>query len=63
MAKVLLTGFTGYVGRRLLLILIAKQHQIVCLVLDARRFDFGDFYSEQLAQVEVIEGDLTDIKV
>lgn len=58
--KILLTGSTGYIGRRLLPVLLADGHQIVCLVRDARRFDYEDFTPEQLQHIIVITCDLTD---
>ncbi len=58
--KVLLTGSTGYIGRRLLPSLINEGHQVVCLVRDSRRFDWEDFDEEFLSQVEVIQADLED---
>lgn len=60
--KILLTGSTGYIGRRLLPELITSGHRVVCLVRDKRRFDWGDFSEEFLSQVEVVEADLTDEK-
>jgi uncharacterized protein YbjT (DUF2867 family) len=57
--KILLTGSTGYIGRRLLPVLVEAGHQVVCLVRDKRRFDFDDFSPEFLQQVTVVEGDLT----
>jgi len=52
--KILLTGATGYIGKRLLPLLIAQGHQIVCCVRDKNRF----YYSEiQSPQIEVIEVD------
>jgi len=35
--KILLTGANGYIGRRLLPVLILKGHDVVCLVRDRRR--------------------------
>lgn len=58
--NILLTGATGYIGRRLLPELVRAGHQVVCLVRDKRRFDWGDFDQVFLANVEVVEGDLTD---
>jgi uncharacterized protein YbjT (DUF2867 family) len=53
--KVLITGANGYIGTRLLPVLMEKQHEVVCLVRDKRRFrensDFGD-------KVKIITGDL-----
>lgn len=56
--KILLTGSTGYIGRRLLPVLVAAGHQVICLVRDQRRFDWEDFTEDFLQHVTVIEGDL-----
>lgn len=58
--KVLLTGATGYIGRRLLPVLVNEGHQVVCLVRDKRRFDWEDFDEEFLENIEVLEADLED---
>ncbi len=58
--KVLLTGSTGYIGRRLLPALVEGGHEVVCLVRDKRRFDWEDFSEDFLRRVTVIEGDLND---
>lgn len=60
--KILLTGSTGYIGRRLLPVLVEAGHQVICLVRDRRRFDWEDFSEAFLKNVEVIEGDLGDEK-
>lgn len=57
--KILLTGSTGYIGRRLLPVLLANGNEIICLVRDKRRFDWDDFSSDELSRIEVIEADLT----
>lgn len=53
--KILLTGANGYIGTRLLPILLEEGHDVVCMVRDERRFafesDFGD-------QVKIVTGDL-----
>lgn len=53
--KILLTGANGYIGTRLLPVLLENGHDVVCMVRDKRRFreksDFGD-------QVQIITGDL-----
>jgi uncharacterized protein YbjT (DUF2867 family) len=56
--KILLTGSTGYIGRRLLTELLRNGHHIICLVRDRRRFDWEDFSETQLKQLEVVECDL-----
>jgi uncharacterized protein YbjT (DUF2867 family) len=58
--KILLTGSTGYIGRRLLPVLIEEGHEIVCLVRDQRRFDWEDFSDSFLQKVKVTEADLTN---
>jgi nucleoside-diphosphate-sugar epimerase len=37
--KILLTGVTGYIGKRLLPILHAQGHEVLCAVRDKKRFD------------------------
>lgn len=53
--KILLTGANGYIGTRLLPVLLAEGHEVVCMVRDERRFviesDFGD-------KVQIVTGDL-----
>ncbi|KQS27873.1 SDR family oxidoreductase [Dyadobacter sp. Leaf189] len=54
--KILLTGATGYIGQRLLPVLLEQGHEIVCAVRDASRFDKGRF--ENGESLHVIEVDL-----
>jgi uncharacterized protein YbjT (DUF2867 family) len=57
--KILLTGATGYIGQRLLPLLVAAGHEVVCLVRDPRRFSLPDTLPETLhAQVRVAKSDL-----
>lgn len=53
--KILLTGATGYIGRRLLPAIIAYNHEVVCLVRDSARLDTSAFED---GKVTVIEADL-----
>jgi uncharacterized protein YbjT (DUF2867 family) len=55
--KILLTGVTGYIGKRLLPHLIEAGHQVVCLVRDPRRVN--DKYIEN-ENVDLIKADLLD---
>ncbi|GAB5465745.1 MAG: hypothetical protein Kapaf2KO_11810 [Candidatus Kapaibacteriales bacterium] len=59
---ILLTGSTGYIGRRLLPVLLQSGHQVTCLVRDKRRFDYDDFDGELLERIRVVEADLSDSK-
>lgn len=42
--KVLLTGATGYIGKRLLPVLIERGHKVVCCVRDKNRFPTEGIY-------------------
>lgn len=59
--KILLTGSTGYIGRRLLPVLLADGHEVICLVRDKRRFDWDDFSNAHHKQITVVEGDLNQV--
>jgi len=53
--KILLTGANGYIGTRLLPVLLEQGHDIVCMVRDKRRFaEESDFENK----VKIITGDL-----
>ncbi|GAB2717540.1 epimerase [Hymenobacter frigidus] len=57
--KILLTGATGYIGQRLLPLLVADGHEVVCLVRDPRRFSLPDTLPEaEHSRVMVAKGDL-----
>ena len=63
MKKILLTGSTGYIGRRILPVLLSKGYKVVCPVRDKSRFDLEDFSDSEKLQIEVIEADLGDRNV
>lgn len=52
--RILLTGVTGYVGKRLLPVLIENGHEIVCCVREKRRLSI---HKNLLQKVEIIEID------
>src|SRR5690625_426633 len=55
--KILLTGATGYIGKRLLPILIGNGHHVVCCVRDPKRFN----PKESLRPfIEVVQVDFLD---
>ena len=54
--KILLTGATGYIGRRLLPALLDKGHDVVCMVRDKDRLDIKKYKPNQ---VTVVEADLS----
>jgi len=53
--KILLTGANGYIGQRLLPLLVEAGHDVVCLVRDPRRFELPERLRNR---VTVVEGDL-----
>jgi uncharacterized protein YbjT (DUF2867 family) len=57
--KILLTGATGYIGKRLLPLLIHEGHTVVCLVRDKDRFNPPSSLSKN---IEVMEADLLNKK-
>jgi len=52
--KILLTGVTGYVGKRILPVLIEKGHEVVCCVREKGRLSI---HKNLLQQVTIIEID------
>ena len=55
--NILLTGATGYIGKRLLPILVAQGHHVICCVRDPKRFNPPD---SLLSNIEVLKIDLLD---
>ncbi|MFC5271639.1 SDR family oxidoreductase [Adhaeribacter terreus] len=55
--KILLTGANGYIGKRLLPVLLEKGHEITCLVRDPRRFELEESLKEK---VKIVKADLLD---
>lgn len=51
--KILLSGATGYIGKRLLPVLIQDGHHVVCCVRDRDRFDTSAYKPTQITVVEV----------
>ena len=55
--KILLTGATGYIGKRLLPVLVDAGHEVICCVRDVARFNTPSFIKNK---VSVITVDLLD---
>lgn len=51
--KILLAGATGYIGKRLLPVLIEQGHQVVCCVRDANRFNPEKALRSHLEIIEI----------
>ena len=65
--KILLTGATGYIGKRLLPVLLENGHEVICCVRDKNRFPTGGIYSQpgiSLYEVDFLKdtADATAIK-
>ena len=55
--KILLTGSTGYIGKRLLPVLLELGHEVVCCVRDPKRFNPPDSVK---SKIEILKLDLLD---
>ncbi len=55
--KILLTGVTGYIGKRLLPVLVKNGHFVVCCVRDVNRFSPPESFK---SSIEVIQVDFLD---
>ncbi|MFD2744011.1 MULTISPECIES: DUF2867 domain-containing protein [Sphingobacterium] len=55
--KILLTGATGYIGKRMLPVLLQAGYEVICLVRDASRISFP---SNTNTKLSIVEADLTD---
>lgn len=51
--KILLTGANGYIGKRLLPVLIEQGHQVICCVRDKSRFDNRKYFKDNVSLFEV----------
>lgn len=51
--KILLTGANGYIGRRLLPVLVEEGHQVVCSVRDKNRLELPDPIKQRVEIIEV----------
>lgn len=55
--KILLTGATGYIGKRLLPALLDEGHEVTCCVRDRNRFEIPEHSGDR---VKVVEADFLD---
>ena len=51
--KILLTGATGYIGKRLLPVLVGQGHHVVCCVRDLGRFNPSQSLMESITVIEI----------
>lgn len=54
--RILLTGVTGYIGKRMLIQLLPEGHNIICVVRDKHRFNAQE-YDPDGEKITVIEAD------
>jgi uncharacterized protein YbjT (DUF2867 family) len=57
--KILLTGATGYIGKRLLPVLVDAGHEVICCVRDVQRFNPPASVKQKISVIEI---DLLDEK-
>ena len=50
---ILLTGATGYIGKRLLPVLVANGYTVTCCVRDKSRFSYSQAIAQNINVVEV----------
>ena len=60
--KILLTGSTGYIGKRLLPVLIELGHEVVCCVRDIKRFNPPQSLRKSITVIKVDLLDETSLK-
>ncbi len=58
MKKILLTGATGYIGKRMISVIVAQGYKVVCCSRDVSRFSKPSGIKED--QIEVIEVDFAE---
>lgn len=51
--KILLTGSTGYIGKRLLPALTEQGHEVICCVRDRDRFEKKNYFGDSISLFEV----------
>jgi len=51
--RILLTGATGYIGKRLLTVLVSKGHHVICCVRDKTRFSVRESLRPHIDIIEV----------
>ncbi|GAA3782382.1 SDR family oxidoreductase [Flavobacterium ginsengiterrae] len=51
--KILLTGATGYIGKRLLPLLLQNGHEVICCVRDISRFQYPALSKEHVKVIEI----------
>ena len=51
--RILLTGANGYIGKRLLPLLLSNGHEVIAVVRDKRRFEHKKYNSSLLSVIEV----------
>lgn len=55
--RILLTGASGYIGKRLLPVLVESGHKVICSVRDVNRFNPPE---SLISRIEIVQADLLD---
>ena len=53
--RILLTGATGYIGKRLLPVLLEEGHQVICCVRNRATFDVKPAWNVEIFEVDFLE--------
>ena len=51
--KILLTGSTGYIGKRLLPVLVEAGHEVICCARDVKRFNPPESLKQRISVIEI----------
>ncbi|MEO7659075.1 MAG: SDR family oxidoreductase [Pyrinomonadaceae bacterium] len=64
--KILLTGANGYIGKRLLPLLLEQGHEVICCVRNAGRFPKGGLYDHagiSVLEIDFVNDDMSNVAV
>ena len=61
--KILLTGATGYVGKRLLPILVENGHEVICCARDLNRFNPPESIQKKIKVKQKILPTIFNLKI
>ncbi|MCY7361058.1 MAG: SDR family oxidoreductase [Ignavibacteria bacterium] len=51
--KILLTGASGYIGKRLLPVLLESGHEVICCIRDKSRFEIKNYFEDKIKLLEI----------
>ena len=60
--RILLTGASGYIGKRLVYVLLEMGYEVICCVRDLERISLSDSISRRVSFLEIDFLDLPDLE-